>query len=80
MPISGGKLRKLDPKTNELTKEGYEFKVSEDPTYNQKHYEALGEVIFFSFIQNRQQTSNFVFFRFFSDKFILKFLIKIKIF
>lgn len=39
-----GRLRKLS-KTGLLTKEGFEFNVSEDPQYNQKRYEALGEVI-----------------------------------
>ncbi|XP_034943131.1 FAM172 family protein homolog CG10038 isoform X2 [Chelonus insularis] len=41
----GGKLRKLDSKTNLPTNEGFDFNVSEDAQYNQKRYEALGEVI-----------------------------------
>ncbi|KAK0181489.1 hypothetical protein PV327_003769 [Microctonus hyperodae] len=41
----GGKLRKLDPKTMEPTNEGFDFNISDDPQYNQKRYEALGEVI-----------------------------------
>ncbi|XP_015121334.1 FAM172 family protein homolog CG10038 isoform X1 [Diachasma alloeum] len=41
----GGKLRKIDPNTRETTNEGYEFNVSRDVHYNQKRYEALGEVI-----------------------------------
>ncbi|XP_043276836.1 FAM172 family protein homolog CG10038 [Venturia canescens] len=42
----GGKLRKVDLVTNVMSKEeGFEFNVSEDPQYNQKRYEALGEVI-----------------------------------
>lgn len=40
-----GKLRKLDPETGDLTNEPFEFNVSDDSDYNQKHYEALGEVI-----------------------------------
>ncbi|KAH0539190.1 FAM172 family protein homolog CG10038 isoform X2 [Cotesia glomerata] len=40
-----GRLRKLDPKTGSLTNDGFEFNVSEDAQYNQKRYEALGEVI-----------------------------------
>lgn len=42
----GGRLRKLDPKTGLITNEGFEFNVSEDAQYNQKRYEALGEVIY----------------------------------
>ncbi|XP_066591964.1 FAM172 family protein homolog CG10038 isoform X2 [Prorops nasuta] len=42
---SGGKLRKLDPSVGTPTNEGFEFNVSDDPHYNQKHYEALGEII-----------------------------------
>lgn len=39
-------MRKIDPITNVMSKdEGFEFNVSEDPQYNQKRYEALGEVI-----------------------------------
>ncbi|XP_014289174.1 FAM172 family protein homolog CG10038 [Halyomorpha halys] len=40
-----GKLRKIDVKTGESTDTPFEFNVSPDPSYNQKHYEALGEVI-----------------------------------
>lgn len=40
----GGKLRKLDPKTMEPTNQGFDFNISDDPQYNQKRYEALGEV------------------------------------
>ncbi|XP_015596392.1 UPF0528 protein CG10038 isoform X2 [Cephus cinctus] len=40
-----GKLRKLDQSTGLTTREGFEFNVSEDLQYNQKRYEALGEVL-----------------------------------
>ncbi|KAG8228509.1 hypothetical protein J437_LFUL008380, partial [Ladona fulva] len=40
-----GKLRKLDKITGEPGEDGFEFRVSEDNDYNQKHYEALGDVI-----------------------------------
>lgn len=39
-----GKLRKIDPKTGESTDSPFEFNISSDPSYNQKRYEALGEV------------------------------------
>ncbi|XP_043665184.1 FAM172 family protein homolog CG10038 isoform X1 [Vespula pensylvanica] len=40
-----GKLKKLNTETGLLINEGFEFNVSENPQYNQKRYEALGEVI-----------------------------------
>ncbi|KAI4499997.1 hypothetical protein M0802_004867 [Mischocyttarus mexicanus] len=40
-----GQLRKFNTETGKLTNEGFEFKFNEDPIYNQKRYEALGEVI-----------------------------------
>ncbi|KAK2581770.1 hypothetical protein KPH14_002249 [Odynerus spinipes] len=40
-----GRLRKFNTETGLLTDEGFEFNVSEDSQYNQKRYEALGEVI-----------------------------------
>ncbi|PSN35376.1 UPF0528 protein [Blattella germanica] len=40
-----GELRKIDPKTGEPGNDPFEFNVSEDPEYNQKSYEALGDVI-----------------------------------
>ncbi|XP_067010373.2 FAM172 family protein homolog CG10038 isoform X2 [Anabrus simplex] len=40
-----GQLRKIDPKTKKVTDEPFEFNVSDDPDYNQKRYEALGEVL-----------------------------------
>lgn len=40
-----GKLRKLDPETGNTSNEPFEFNVSDDSDYNQKHYEAVGEVI-----------------------------------
>ncbi|XP_034239630.1 FAM172 family protein homolog CG10038 [Thrips palmi] len=42
---SEGKLRKIDPATGEAGSEPFEFNVSSDPAYNQKRYEALGELI-----------------------------------
>lgn len=42
-----GKLRKIDTATGEPGDEPFEFDVSSDPVYNQKHYEAIGEVIVF---------------------------------
>lgn len=39
-----GKLRKIDPATGEAGSEPFEFNVSSDHAYNQKRYEALGEV------------------------------------
>ena len=41
---SSGKLRKIDSSTGELTDLPFEFNVSLDQSYNQKHYEAIGEV------------------------------------
>ncbi|XP_015518127.1 FAM172 family protein homolog CG10038 isoform X1 [Neodiprion pinetum] len=41
----GGKLRKLDQSTGLTTDGGFEFNVTEDHAYNQKRYEALGQVI-----------------------------------
>lgn len=43
--LDEGKLRKIDPDTNLLGKDPYKFEVSKIASYNQKHYEALGEVI-----------------------------------
>ncbi|XP_046814906.1 FAM172 family protein homolog CG10038 isoform X1 [Vespa crabro] len=40
-----GRLKKLNTETGLLINEGFEFNVSENPQYNQKRYEALGEVI-----------------------------------
>lgn len=42
--IIDGKLKKLNTETGLLINEGFEFNVSENPQYNQKRYEALGEV------------------------------------
>lgn len=43
--ISDGKLKQIDPTTNEFTENGYDFNVSSDPSHNQKRYEALGDII-----------------------------------
>lgn len=43
-----GQLKKLDKKTGNFTQAPFEFHVREDPSYNQLHYEALGEVRLFS--------------------------------
>lgn len=43
--FSDGKLRKIDPESGLTTDEGFDFNVSEDAQYNQKRYEALGEVV-----------------------------------
>lgn len=40
-----GKLRKIDPATGEAGSEPFEFNVTPDHAYNQKRYEALGELI-----------------------------------
>lgn len=40
-----GRLRKLDKQTGEITENPFEFNVSTDSSYNQRHYEALGETI-----------------------------------
>nr|CAD7397504.1 unnamed protein product [Timema poppensis] len=40
-----GKLRKLDPATGEPGEEPFQFVVKDDQDYNQRHYEALGEVL-----------------------------------
>jgi hypothetical protein len=42
--FSDGQLRKIDPNTGEPGNESFVFDVSENPEYNQKRYEALGEV------------------------------------
>ncbi|KAI4481955.1 hypothetical protein M0804_008974 [Polistes exclamans] len=42
---TNGQLRKINAETGKLTNEGFEFKFNEDSVYNQKRYEALGEVI-----------------------------------
>lgn len=39
-----GQLRKLDIVTSKTTDEEFEFNVDDDAEYNQKRYEALGEV------------------------------------
>lgn len=39
-----GHLRKLDIVTSKTTDEEFEFNVDDDAEYNQKRYEALGEV------------------------------------
>lgn len=38
-------MRKINEKTGQLTDDGYQFEVSKDPAFNQRRYEALGEVI-----------------------------------
>lgn len=40
-----GKLCTIDKTTGVLTNDSFEFCVSEDPKYNQKRYEALGDII-----------------------------------
>ena len=40
-----GNLRKLDPVSGNITMEKFAFKVKDDNDFNQKHYEALGEVL-----------------------------------
>jgi fructose-specific component phosphotransferase system IIB-like protein len=40
-----GQLRKIDPNTGKPGNEPFEFHVSENQDYNQKRYEALGDVI-----------------------------------
>lgn len=40
-----GQLRKIDPNTGQPGSETFDFKVSDDPDFCQKHYESLGEVI-----------------------------------
>jgi hypothetical protein len=42
--FSDGQLRKIDPNTGEPGNELFEFDVNEDQDYNQKRYEALGDV------------------------------------
>lgn len=39
-----GQLRKIDPNTGGPGSESFEFNVSENEDYNQKRYEALGDV------------------------------------
>lgn len=39
-----GELKKIDKSTGSVTKVPFEFQVQDDPDYNQKHYEALGDV------------------------------------
>jgi len=39
-----GQLRKIDPNTGKPGNEPFEFHVSENQDYNQKRYEALGDV------------------------------------
>jgi hypothetical protein len=39
-----GQLRKIDPNTGGPGNESFEFIVSENEDYNQKRYEALGDV------------------------------------
>lgn len=43
--FSASQLRKVDPETGMITDTPFEFNVSKDPTRNQRHYEALGEVL-----------------------------------
>ncbi|XP_008485635.1 cotranscriptional regulator FAM172A-like, partial [Diaphorina citri] len=40
-----GELKKIDKSTGDLTKNPFEFHISDDADHNQKHYEALGEAI-----------------------------------
>ncbi|XP_073989562.1 FAM172 family protein homolog CG10038 isoform X2 [Rhodnius prolixus] len=40
-----GKLRKIDTATGNVTDIPFQFNVSSDPSYNQKRYEAVGEVV-----------------------------------
>lgn len=40
-----GQLRKVDPEVGMITDTPFEFNVSSDPAKNQRHYEALGEVL-----------------------------------
>lgn len=40
-----GQLRQIDPSTGQCTDEPFEFAVSSQRAHNQKHYEALGDVI-----------------------------------
>lgn len=42
---TAGKIRKIDPETGVTTDTPFEFNVSENPDKNQRHYEALGEVL-----------------------------------
>lgn len=42
---SEGQLRQIDPNTGQCTDKPFEFNVSSDREYNQKRYEALGDVI-----------------------------------
>lgn len=39
-----GRLRQIDRNSGDLTDRGFEFNVSSEPDFNQKHYEAIGEV------------------------------------
>jgi hypothetical protein len=39
-----GQLRKIDPNTNGPGNESFEFSAGENEDYNQKRYEALGDV------------------------------------
>jgi hypothetical protein len=39
-----GQLRKIDPNTKEAGNELFDFHVSDDQDFNQKSYEALGDV------------------------------------
>jgi hypothetical protein len=42
--FTDGQLRKIDPNTGEPGNEPFEFHVTENQDYNQKRYEALGDV------------------------------------
>ncbi len=40
-----GQLRQIDPTTGQCTDKPFEFQISPDHQHNQKHYEAIGDVI-----------------------------------
>lgn len=44
-PPADGQLRKLDKESGKPGDELFDFNVTDDPSHNQKHYEALGESI-----------------------------------
>ncbi|KAJ4445740.1 hypothetical protein ANN_12425 [Periplaneta americana] len=44
LSLAEGQLRKLDAVTGQPGDEPFEFNVSQDQSYNQKRYEALGDV------------------------------------
>lgn len=43
-PTLAGQLRKIDPKTGEISDEPFEFEVFKDHAKNQAHYEKLADV------------------------------------